>query len=187
MADTKLTDKQRRFVNAWVSNGQNGTAAARAAGYKGHEKTLRVAASRLLTLDSVQAAISDLTGKAMAKAERGAVASLQECLEGLSAIRRAKAHDYLTAGEFDPLKLANAPEGLFRITPKGIEQESSADAARALIKYHGERVGAGQVQGTLARVLQSLPDEVVGAIARGMLSGNGHGALPISVKATVVK
>lgn len=186
----KLTEKQRRFVNAWVAGGlTNATAAARDAGYRGTQTSLGATAYKLLTLAHVQAAIQERVGKAIQKADRGAIASLQECLEGLTAIRRAKAYDYLTAGELDPEKLANAPEGLFRITPKGIEQESSADAAKAIIKYHQDREGQSTAAGALAKVLESLPPEVVTAIARGMLSGNGNGhrPLPIDVKATVVR
>lgn len=56
-----LNPKQRAFVLAYASNGGNGTAAAKAAGYKGTEGSLGAAASRLLRNDKVTRALAELT------------------------------------------------------------------------------------------------------------------------------
>lgn len=56
----KLTEKQRRFVEAYMGRAQgNATEAARLAGYKGSDKTLRVVGSENLTKPYVFAAIQD--------------------------------------------------------------------------------------------------------------------------------
>src|SRR5713101_3669479 len=46
---TTVTLKQRRFCKAYVANGGNGQEAARTAGYKGHDKTLKAVACENLT------------------------------------------------------------------------------------------------------------------------------------------
>lgn len=54
----KLTEKQRRFVEAYMGEAAgNGTEAARLAGYKGSAKTLGVVATENLAKPSVRAAI----------------------------------------------------------------------------------------------------------------------------------
>ena len=49
MKEKKLTPKQNRFVENYLANGGNGVGAARAAGYRGNDKTLRSIASENLT------------------------------------------------------------------------------------------------------------------------------------------
>lgn len=53
----RLTGKQRQFVNLYVANGFNGFRAAKAAGYKGSDDTLRTMASENLTKPNIKAAI----------------------------------------------------------------------------------------------------------------------------------
>lgn len=53
-----LTERQKAFVSAYAGPG-TGLAAARAAGYTGADATLRVAASRLLRVPAVMAALED--------------------------------------------------------------------------------------------------------------------------------
>ena len=54
----KLTPKQQRFVQAYLLNGGIGSAAAKTAGYKGKDETLRVMASENLAKPYVVDAIS---------------------------------------------------------------------------------------------------------------------------------
>lgn len=53
----RLTPKQQRFIQAYLLNGGIGSAAAKTAGYKGTDETLRVAASRMLAKGNVVEAI----------------------------------------------------------------------------------------------------------------------------------
>lgn len=59
-----LNPKQRAFVLAYASNGGNGTAAARAAGYKGTEGSLRAQATENLTKPNITRALAELTAPA---------------------------------------------------------------------------------------------------------------------------
>jgi hypothetical protein len=61
--------------------------------------------SKWIRLDKVRAMVELLTSKAREAAEKRTgkvIADLSECLEVLTTVRRAKAADYLTAGELDP-------------------------------------------------------------------------------------
>jgi len=52
-----LTMKQQRFVSHYLANGGNGTAAAREAGYKGNDDTLRTVAKENLTKPHISSEI----------------------------------------------------------------------------------------------------------------------------------
>ena len=57
---TQLTEKQRRFVEAYMGAAAgNGAEAARQAGYKGNDATLRVVAAENLAKPNVRAAIEE--------------------------------------------------------------------------------------------------------------------------------
>jgi len=56
-------DRARLFVAHWLSGGQNGVEAARAAGYKGSAASLRVMASRLLRRADVRAELEKNTNR----------------------------------------------------------------------------------------------------------------------------
>lgn len=57
---SKLTEKQRRFVEAYMGDAAaNATEAARLAGYKGDDNTLRSIGSENLTKPNIQAAIEE--------------------------------------------------------------------------------------------------------------------------------
>lgn len=61
-APGKLTEKQRRFVEAYMGEAcGNATQAARIAGYKGNDKTLSVVGTENLGKPSVAAAIQERT------------------------------------------------------------------------------------------------------------------------------
>jgi phage terminase small subunit len=198
MALRPLNDRQRRFVNAWVSSGMtNATAAAREAGYKGTDGSVRMTASRLLTRDNVQAAIAAMTGKAIQRADRGAVASLQECLEFETRVMRSRLGDFIgDDGEPMVQKIKEAPEGLVKklrikstTDEKGqvyaqheIELESAQEAARTLIKHHEDADSGQKVAGLFAEVLRQQPPRVVAAIARAMLAGHRQKAIDVTSK-----
>ncbi len=58
----KLTEKQRRFVEAYLGEARgNATEAARIAGYKGNERTLQVVGSQNLSKPIVSDAIRERT------------------------------------------------------------------------------------------------------------------------------
>lgn len=181
-----LTPRQDAFVRAYAKNGMNGTAAADEAGYGGDEGALAAAASRMLRLPKIQKALTELTKAAVAKVEkdrRGTIATLAECLEHLTVVQRANVKDYLTAGELDPAKLETAPPGLFRITPKGIDQESSTKATAVLVKHHTAK--AGEVAaGALAAAIRSLPTEHVVRIARAMFEGQRPKVIDVPARVT---
>lgn len=63
-----LTEKQRRFVEAYRGHG-SGLDAARAAGYGGDDASLKVAASRLLSHPDVRAALEEREGDMLVRAE----------------------------------------------------------------------------------------------------------------------
>lgn len=150
-----LTERQRKFVHAYATNGQNGTQAAREAGYKGTDNALAVVASRTLRLSNVVTALAELTGKAIAKAEKGAIASLEECLTFQTTVLRSRLADYLgDDGEASITKLKAAPAGLIRkikirsttdaegqvFAEHEIAAESALAASQSLIKHHtGEK------------------------------------------------
>ena len=57
--NSKLTHKQQLFVDHYIENGGNGTAAAREAGYKGSDNTLKSIAQENLTKPDIKTAIDD--------------------------------------------------------------------------------------------------------------------------------
>lgn len=56
--DKSLTDKQQAFVQAYTTNGYNATQAARQAGYKGNDNTMRQTGFKLVTNGNVKRAIA---------------------------------------------------------------------------------------------------------------------------------
>lgn len=77
MAAQKLTEKQEKFVAEYLSNGGNGTAAARAAGYKGNVDTLKTVANENLNKPYIRARID----KAYEKIEKKGIASFEQKVE----------------------------------------------------------------------------------------------------------
>jgi hypothetical protein len=79
----RLSEKQRRFVDLYMGEAAgNATEAARLAGYKGSDGTLRVVAAENLSKPNIQAAIRERVSK------RPEVASRDERQEFYSAIMR---------------------------------------------------------------------------------------------------
>lgn len=154
------TEWEQKFVQAWLANGRNGTAAAVALGTP--EKNAHVRACRTLARPRVVAYIGELVQDAIAKAEAeraGSVASLQECLEGLTAMARARMTDFITDdGEVNLPALAKAPAGLIRrynrfVTTNedgqvfertNLELESAQGALKELLAYHVRALAAAE-------------------------------------------
>lgn len=90
MARVKLTEKERRFVAAYLgeANG-NGTEAVRVAGYRGTPGSLRVKANRLLTKGNVAQAVADF----QAVRDQEAIATADERDRLLTDIARSWAAD----------------------------------------------------------------------------------------------
>jgi len=61
--NTRLTVKQELFISHYLANGGNGTAAAREAGYKGSDETLRSTAKENLTKPHIKAEIEEAQNK----------------------------------------------------------------------------------------------------------------------------
>lgn len=74
---TKLTDKQRRFVEEYCSNGFNATKAAISAGYS--EKTSSQTGSENLGKPEIQSAVQEF----MSKATKKALCTVEDVVNGL--------------------------------------------------------------------------------------------------------
>lgn len=194
----RLTLRQHAFVLDYVTNGQNGTAAARHAGYAGGDGALAAAASRMLRLPKVQKSIAALTEKAIQRAERTAIADLAECLAFNTMVKRSKAGDYITdEGLPDIAAIKAAPAGLIRgvelststseeglVTTRGkVVQESALVANNRLLDHYEQLEDGKRSEGLFAQVLLQQPTAVVAAIARAMLAG----PKPIEIAAKVVE
>lgn len=80
-----MTQKEQRFVDAYLGSAAgNGTAAARAAGYKGNARTLAVQANRMLRKADIRQAISEREAKRAAEG----IADADERDKKLSTIMR---------------------------------------------------------------------------------------------------
>ena len=192
-----LTERQRKFVNAYASNGQNGTQAAREAGYSGSDASLAQSGSRLLKMVKVQQALSQLVGKAIERRERNAVATLAECLQFNTMVMRSKVADFMgDSGELDVNKLRAAPAGLIRdlevssttdaegqvFARHKVKTESALAANGKLIDYYVGKKESEQRERLLSDALAHLPAVSVTLLARLMLTG----PKPIDVEARVL-
>lgn len=134
-----LTDRERKFAEAWAADPEhNGTHAARAAGYKGEAPTLGVTASRLLRKPNVAAYIAELRSEAIAKVEderQGTVATLAEALQHATGVMRLDVSRVLGRdGEVDLKKLEELPEIERRAL--AIEVQSTTDADGQVFARH---------------------------------------------------
>lgn len=89
--ETRLTLKQRRFADAWLTNGGNGATAAREAGYRGSSSTLAQVAYENLRKPEIRAYID-----ARLAAE---TATAAEALSRLTAMARGSLGDVLRFDE----------------------------------------------------------------------------------------
>lgn len=114
-----MTDKQKAFVAAYLSNGFNGTRAAQAAGYKGDDNTLAAIASENLRKPKIRQAIdSQMNQLGM---------SVHEVLGRLSEHARGDMRDFMGLGT-DSLK-AHPRAWLIKKYKRKVTTIGSGDAA----------------------------------------------------------
>lgn len=102
-AFSKLNMQRQHFCLAYVGeNLYNGTDSARTAGYKGNDVTLATTASRLMRIDQIQAAMSEIVKKAAAKLELTPAKVLHD-LE-TTRIQAAKAGQFAVAAKASELQ-----------------------------------------------------------------------------------
>jgi phage terminase small subunit len=118
-----LTERQKAFVSAYAGPG-TGLAAARAAGYTGADATLRVAASRLLRVPAVIAALEDRL------ALPASTASTTDAPKKLAAPKRPK-DDPRIAGHIEQQRILTS---IARSEEEGSEVRIKAVAALAKIQ-----------------------------------------------------
>lgn len=140
----RLTLKQRKFCLAYTgeANG-NGVEAARLAGYRGSDLTLRVSASENLTKPNVLRFISQLRADAE-KAAQGKILSATEVLVGLTRIAEADiAEVFEPDGTFD---LASAKRrGASRlIKSMSFDKDTGRVTKLELHNAHGAHVDLGK-------------------------------------------
>lgn len=180
----RLTHQQLSFTLALAADPErNQTNAAMAAGCTTQPA---IQGSRWARMGKIQTVLGLLTAKAAALVERKtlrAIASKAEVLEYLTTVTRARTGDYLKQGteDLDPAKVATAPEGLFRMTPRGIEQESPAAAAATLLKHYEHRKDNETAKGALVDAIRELPPEFKLMVLRRMLSGPATIEIPARV------
>jgi hypothetical protein len=155
-AQLRLTAKQRAFAEHLAADPDRiATRAARAAGAgKGAEVT----ASKWLRLAKVQTYLGALTVEAQTSAAArtsGAVVSLTEILERLTAIARTSIGDCLRISssgrlEIDPETVMNAPPGAVEVRRRRNAKQdawtiksNAGMAMRALLQYHIYSLGRG--------------------------------------------
>lgn len=158
----RLTAKQRKFVLAFAASG-NATQAAREAGYKGTDGTLRAVGCENLTKPDVAAAIAELA----AKADATKIADRNERQEWLTRVVRGEVEEGNGPAKLrDRLKAA---ELLSRMSGEFVEH-----------RKHGLDEGAGT---TLVDVLTGLAAKRLGATAgagvaaAGAINDHGGGSV----------
>jgi hypothetical protein len=159
--EQNLTDKQRLFIEHYLSNGLNGADAARRAGYS--EDTARFQASRLLTNVNIRAEID----RRLAEVAMGA----NEVLARLTAQARADMGDFIKVDKRGKVSLdlkRAQREGLLHLVHKlgptqfGMKLELyDAQAALALLgKAHKlfDQAAAGTADDPIHQVSMSVED-----------------------------
>ena len=193
----RLTDKQRRFVEAYRGNAKE---AARAAGYKGGENALAVRGHRLLRTPAVAAAIRERsrTSRGAEVDELSALddqqrAFVEQYLQHGDAIAAARAAGYRShadrAAELlrDPVVFAaiKAEEERRSSLPAMMEREERerllAEIARDETASPKDRIAAivalGRMQGDFLERVEHSGE--VGGLARVVVwHGNGRGPEP---------
>jgi phage terminase small subunit len=142
-AMARLTEKQKRFVEAYVGPAKgNATEAARMAGYDQSEGSMRVQGFENLTKPNVQQAIEARIAEAI---REGRIPSAERVLELLGAQAEGDMGDFVTDdGRIDFAKAAASGKlklvKKIKFLPKGgleIELADSQGACALLAKFHG--------------------------------------------------
>lgn len=131
MIDTKLTEKQLRFVEAFTGEAQgNATRAARLAGYGGNEAALAVRGAELVRNRKVQEAIARATEAVRSRA----IATREERQEFLTEMMRAT--------ELEPKDRIKACEVLGKIQGDFVERHE-VEHKTAVVSFVFEDNGRG--------------------------------------------
>lgn len=164
----ELSGKMRAFTLHYLSNGFNGTRAARAAKYRGNDATLAVQASRLLKNVKVQAAIQEyMQQQAMAA---------DEVLARLALMARGDLGDFAGLTEAE---LAQHPQSylLHTIKRRTIPQKGGEAITELEIKLHDPQaalVHIGKHLGLFKERVQveDWRDEVVRLLIEGKVTAD---------------
>lgn len=141
MAEKKLTERQKRFVDEYIKTG-NASEAARRAGYSG--KNADVDGAKLL----VNPSISQEVAKRLKELETERTADLKETLEYLTAVMRGEKEDTVvvvvgTGKGYSQSEKIKVP----------ISTRERLKAAEHLLKVHGAFKTEVQVTGTIPVVI----------------------------------
>jgi hypothetical protein len=142
-----LSVKQQAFCRAYVRNNGNGVQAAREAGYRGTDATLRTVASENLTKPNVKAFLKQIAEDAQ-KSQGGSnfsIMCINEALQRTSVLARASLDDILDEhGRFDLAK-ARRTAGIYAIKRatfhrsgkiKSVELRDKNGALELMGKHH---------------------------------------------------
>lgn len=163
----KLTLKQRKFGLAFVgeANG-NAVEAARQAGYKGTDGSLRVIAHRLLTKANILGFIALLRSDAE-NAARGKILSATEVLVGLTRIAEADIAEVLEAD--GTLDLASAKKrGVSRLIKSlSFDKDTGRLTKLEMHNAHGAHVDLGKYHKLFVDKLEIVqPEDLDAALER---------------------
>ncbi len=140
-----LTAQQRTFITAYVYQGENGTAAAKAAGYA--PRSAEVTASRMLSIAKVQEEVARLTAERNAALKAASIRELDNRIQDYQLLRDALAATK-AARAADPA-LAQVPggaSGVVVMTRKTIPNPDPRTAeARPLLYVEESKIDAGMV------------------------------------------
>lgn len=174
-----MTLKQTLFVEAYLSNGGNATEAARAAGYKGDDDTLRSVGAQNLTKHHIQQAIKSRMGRLAS--ERG-ILSADDVLDLISRQASGSMDDFTTATERGVvLDLAKAKKAgkfhlvkKFKDNDKGVEIElyDAQSAAALLGKHHGIFTDTVVIKEQAADIANGIADDALNILREYITDDN---------------
>ena len=141
MAERKLTERQKRFVDFYIKTG-NASEAARSAGYS--DKNADVDGNKLLVNPSISREIE----KRLKELESSRTADLKETLEYMTAVMRGEMEDVVvvtvgTGKGYSKSEIVKVP----------INTRDRLKAAEYLAKIHGAFKTEVQVAGTIPVVI----------------------------------
>ena len=121
----KLTVKQEKFVDEYIANGGNGSAAARQAGYSA--KGANVTAAKLLAITSISQEIA----KRLAEMRNAKTAELKEVLEFLTGTMRGEISEKI------PMTVGNGKSSHVEVVEVPTRTRERLRAAENLAKIFG--------------------------------------------------
>lgn len=161
----RLTLKQRKFCLAYVgeANG-NGVVAARLAGYKGNDVTLRAVAYENLTKPHIQSFIAELRAKAE-KAASDKILSATEVLVGLTRIAEADVADLFPNDEWMQEAKRNGVSRLIKSV--SFDKDTGRMTKMEMHNAHGAHVDLGKYHKLFVDKLEIVtPEDLDAALER---------------------